>query len=490
MAPEGEMRTMQTQTKIFGGFVVGAAAGLIASCQTYNFQPVQPLAIAQTTQDTQDVAKALKPNVMIVVDRSGSMTKPTDPCNPVCTWTGATCNNGVPAPNSVPCGTAGGPGACPPGCPTRISDLQTAMSSFLLGDGGTLAQYGLIELPNPITGGSCDSSGVQDIIVQIGDGGFSQSDDPVAEQNAANTIAIDISAITPLGGTPTAATLGALANYEALQDPGRQNFALLLTDGEPNCDYSNPNTCTSSNCQCTFYTGVAPVPMACPGSSCPCGASGSDPNCVIGCIDTGSPASGVVGSITSLRNLKIRTIPVGFGLETLADAGFGTGYAPGALNAMALAGGFARSCPMGTDAECNDNGTVMPGNPLYDTCDLADGMQCGDGTQYCCTRKYYVALDATELETALLAITGSIVNTSPCVYQLEATPTNGSTILVQINGTDVPATAAGTTNWVYTAPSSNSPVPTVTFEGTYCTQLTDATPQNPVNVEFRIVNSL
>lgn len=359
------------------------------------------------------------------------------------------------------------------------------MTAFLT-DAGTIANFGLMQLPAP-NGGSCQPSGIQDILVQVGDGGFSQTDDPVAEQNASNTIITDINMITAQGGTPTAGTLNSLTQYGALQDPGRQNFVLLLTDGEPNCDTSNPNTCTSSSCNCTFYTGVAPVPGACPGSSCPCGASASDPNCAIGCIDTG----GVVGAASSLRNLKIRTIPVGFGLETLADAGVGTGYAPAALNAIAIAGGFGRSCPMGTDAECNDMGTIMPGNPLYDTCNVAGGLQCGDGTQYCCNRAYYVALDNAQLQAALIAIAGSIVNTSPCVYQLQATPTNASTLLVQINGMDVPATSTtGTVNWVYAAPSSSSPVPTVTFQGTYCTQLTNATPQNPVDVQFRIVNSL
>ncbi|HEX4622405.1 MAG TPA: VWA domain-containing protein, partial [Myxococcaceae bacterium] len=101
---------MKTQWKVLGGFAVGAVAGAVAGCQTYNFEPVSPLAIAQTTQDKTVIATQLKPNVMIVVDKSGSMTKPVDPFN------NAACQTGNP--NCPFCGLSCGTGTtnCPTNC--------------------------------------------------------------------------------------------------------------------------------------------------------------------------------------------------------------------------------------------------------------------------------------------------------------------------------------------------------------------------------------
>jgi hypothetical protein len=473
---------MKTQWKVLGGFAVGVVAGAVGGCQTYNFEPVSPLAIAQTTQDQTVIAKQLKPNVMIVVDKSGSMTKPVDPSN-------AACQTGNP--NCPLCGLSCGTGSttCPGTCPTRISDLQTAMASFLsptggfVVDGGPIARLGLMQLPKPGSS-ACDPSGLGDILTQIGDGGWSGTDEDNATLLAvASSISTQISMITPLGGTPTAQTLQSLASgganggaYLPLVDPARESFVLLLTDGEPNCNGNNPHDCTMNTCDCTLYQGVAPT-SPCPSSGCACGTQPGG-FCQLGCIDT----DGVVGAITALRQLKIRTIPVGFGLETLADSGVGAGFAPGALNAMALAGGFGRTCTQ--DSDCQ-----TPGLP-FDTCNTTGAKACADGTAFCCNRAYYVALNAAQLETALAAI-GNVINVAnPCTYQLQATPANASLLLVVINGTDVPATDTNGTNWTYTAPTPANPIPSVTFQGNYCNQLSNATPLNPVSLEFRIVQSL
>jgi hypothetical protein len=480
----GGQKAMKTQLKVLGGFALGGLVGIIAGCQTYNFEPVSPLAIAQTTQDKTVIAKQLKPNVMIVVDKSGSMTKPVDPNNPNC----ATGN-----PNCPYCGIAcPGITPCPNTCPTRMSDLQTAMAAFLspgggfIGDAGPIARLGFTQLPK-VGGGVCDPSALGDIVVNIGDAGWSSTDEDDATLIAtASTVSTDISALTPGGGTPTAATLQALASggangsaYLPLVDPARESFVLLLTDGEPNCDANNPNDCTQPTCNCTNYQGVAPT-SPCPGSGCACGQGPAGTGfCTLGCIDTDA----VVTAITALRQLKIRTIPVGFGLETLADSGVGSGFAPAALNAEAIAGGFGRECAI--DSDCQ-----TPGLPT-DTCNTAAGKQCADGTAFCCTRAYYVALNASQLEQALAAISDSIAVTNPCTYQLLATPSNASLVLVIINGTDIAATdTQGNVNWVYTAPSPTNPIPTVTFQGQYCNLLSNATPLTPVQLEFRIVQSL
>jgi hypothetical protein len=185
-----------------------------------------------------------------------------------------------------------------------------------------------------------------------------------------------------LGGTPTAGTLQALATggadggpYPALVDPNRQSFVVLLTDGEPNCDANNPHDCTMATCECTLYQGVAPT-QPCPGTGCACGTAPGG-FCALGCIDT----TGVVQAITALRNIQVKTVVIGFGLETQPDGGMGTGFAPPALQAMAIAGGAPRTCPTGSDAECGV-GTCDPGTKV-------------------CTLGYYQANNGSQLLAVL-----------------------------------------------------------------------------------------
>jgi hypothetical protein len=482
---------MKIRVQIIFGLLAVAALAAAVGCQTYNFEPVAPLAIAQTTQSENVVAVALRPNIMIVVDTSGSMNKPVDPVDDT------QCANSDP--NCPQCGYTGcGAPLCNTAvCPTRISALQAGMQDFLTGDSGTIARFGLTELPDA-GGGSCVANSQANIIDQIGNGQWASADESAPALAAhALQISTDINNFVALGGTPTASTLGALASdppgginagnpYLPLTDPARQSFVLLLTDGEPNCNPNNANNCTQSACDCTLFNGISPPAGSCPGAACGCGADQTNPFCSLGCLDVDA----VVSSIQALRAIKVRTIPVGYGLETLANSGVGAGFAPAALDAMALAGGFARSCPNGLDSECNPT-DAGPGDLLYDTCDLTDGKQCLDGTTYCCTRKHYVALDTDTLIQALEDITNSVANTSPCVYDLQATPQNQSLLVVLINGQDIPAVATnGTVNWTYSPPSSTSNFPVVTFEGQYCTQLSNATPQSPVAVQFRIVQEL
>src|SRR5262245_46153592 len=90
--------------------VFAAATG----CQTYDFEPVTPLAIAQTTQTKTVTAQVLKPDLMILLDKSGSMSSPLP---------GGT-NCGSPQP----CGFPNCPEAT---CPTRMGSLRAAMNTFL-----------------------------------------------------------------------------------------------------------------------------------------------------------------------------------------------------------------------------------------------------------------------------------------------------------------------------------------------------------------------
>ena len=107
--------------------VGGAAAVLLAavltlqSCQTYDFEPVEPLAIAQTTEKKVIYARASKPNIMLVVDKSGSMTQVTTGAN------------------------------------TRLTEMQAAMSTYLTTYGKT-ARMGLTVFPDTSDANSCGTA--------------------------------------------------------------------------------------------------------------------------------------------------------------------------------------------------------------------------------------------------------------------------------------------------------------------------------------------
>src|SRR5688572_2259642 len=46
------------------------------SCQDYEFQPLSPVTFRQTSSTHKVVAKQFKPNLMLVIDRSDSMSFP------------------------------------------------------------------------------------------------------------------------------------------------------------------------------------------------------------------------------------------------------------------------------------------------------------------------------------------------------------------------------------------------------------------------------
>ena len=405
--------------------VIALAAVASAGCQTYDFEPVVPLAVAQTTQAKTIVAKQQKPNMMILLDKSGSMAAPIDSTNPNCP--AASC-----------------PGAsCPANCPTRISELRSAMNTFLSAN-GNVARMGLTAYPTDPTCGASSSVRID----------VSSSNDVDTELQATATQinqaiqAIGITDSQPPGstnevggGTPTGPSLNFLGTYTALQDPNRSDFILLLTDGLPNCNPSNSNNCLNAGaCKCTTSS---------------CGTDTSAPFCTLGCLDQG----GAVTAVNDLRTKDIRTIVVGFGADT------GAGDGPLVLNAMAEAGGFARGCPMGTNAECGSN----------NTCDQATKL---------CNKKFYQASNGAELAAALADISNLIKNTNICEFRLEAAPTDERFISVIIDGTNL--TRDDTSTWTYTAVGGEK----VIILGKYCDDLRNSTTQNPVKVEIRVVETL
>jgi len=281
---------------------LGCWMSVMAGCQVYDFQPVEPLTIAQTTQPKTVVARALKPNLMLTVDTSGSMLEPVDSTASACRVNGAACGSG---PSQSP---------CPVSCPTRLVEMKSAMNNFLT-QFGTSARMGAVYYPrDPLC--SAPSAGQVDVALP----GASNSDDDAALANQSAQVNSVIQAFTAKGGTPTGNTLKALGTYGPLLDATRDNFILLLTDGLPNCNATNPNYATAA-CACT----VAPVngvDFCAPGQ----------PLEAKGCLDSDA----TVAQVRTLREtLGVQTIVVGFGSELTGGDG------PKTLQALAEAGGFA-----------------------------------------------------------------------------------------------------------------------------------------------------
>jgi von Willebrand factor type A domain len=247
------------------------AGGVVTSgCQVYDFEPVTPGAVAQQERSVPLAFNQPKPNLMLLVDKSGSMSDPVTP----------------------------------PSGPSKIVVLQQVMGQFLEPTpdaGSTIARVGLAEFPNQ----SCVATTASDVLASLPAASAGDADAVLeAAAEAANTA---LQKLTPSGGTPTRASLQYIASSIAeLSDPARQDFVLLLTDGLPNCN----NNLDANTCTCTS----SPNP--------PCSANTD-------CLDKDA----TVAQIESMRtNLNIKTIVIGFGqdvvgsipqstLEAMAEAG-------------------------------------------------------------------------------------------------------------------------------------------------------------------------
>lgn len=344
-----------------------------AGCMTYDFEPVEPLAISQTTQARNVIAKDSKPNIMILLDKSGSMGLPINPSGANCT---------------LNCGTGGNP--CPPNCDTRISDLRKAMDTFLTSS-ANVARLGLFAYPtDTVCGDTTNPAKLRVDMISTAPDLDAELQMKSAEVNESiqriSALAAQGSDDLVVGGTPTGGSLLLLADYPQLNDKNRQNFVLLLTDGLPNCNAANPSNCTNgpAACQCTLAS---------------CGTSTGAQFCTTGCLD----GSGVAEAVRELTKRNIQTIVVGFGADT------GSGNAPAVLNSVAEAGGFARRCSDGCGADgCSPDGTL-------------------------CNTKYYQASNNTELATALANISNRFTMGDPCVFDLLAQPADPSFLTVIID---------------------------------------------------------
>lgn len=221
------------------------------------------------------IARSLAPNLMLLVDRSSSML--------------TNASTVAPCPSSL---GACGPGApCPAGCPTRLSELQSALGE-LFAARGTEARFGVSMFPKDA---ACAPAGEGEVLLHLP--AAARVDDAGALRAHAALASATVGTLQAAGDHSTADSLRFVGSLAELTDPDRADFVLLISDGLPACK-------------------------------------------------TDSPGDDAVAAIGELRRKDIRTIVVGFGADALSPAAFDT------LNRMARAGGFSRGCPMGTDAEC------------------------------------------------------------------------------------------------------------------------------------------
>jgi hypothetical protein len=249
----------------FGLLAVGL---VVAACQVYDFEPVTPGTVAQQAKSVPLAFNQPKPNLMLLVDKSGSMADPIE------------------------------------GGASKMAVLKQVMGAFL--DAGTdttvspVARVGLAQFPDQ----SCVATTATDILAPLPSADAGDSNAVLdAALVAADTA---LQGLTPNGGTPTQASLAFVANNSAeLSDSSRQNFVLLLTDGLPNCN----NNLDAQTCTCTSSSGP------------PCVANTD-------CLDKVA----TVAQVQTMASHDIRTIVIGFGadvvggiaqdtLEAMAEAG-------------------------------------------------------------------------------------------------------------------------------------------------------------------------
>lgn len=285
-----------------------------------------------------------RPQVMWLIDKSGSMNFPA---------------NDQVAPCTPNCNASGNP-ACATGCKTRMQAMKEAVGAVVT-DGGAFAWQGLAIFPTAVAGAGgfvdvCGPTTTADLRVKLAPSASELAGDVAATGAAVNA---QVQALVAGGGTPTAGSLAFLAADPTLTGATRPSYVFLLTDGAPNCNANNANDCnTPTACRCTLVPSTTCTPAS---------------FCKQGCLDQDAS----VAEVAKLRTRGVKTVVIGFGAETVSGDAFES------LTAMAEAGGMQRACPNGTDAECGTGNTC---------------------SGQVCSRKYYQAASAEELAAALRQI--------------------------------------------------------------------------------------
>jgi hypothetical protein len=257
---------------------------------------------------------------------------------------------------------------------------------------GPRAQFGAAIFPDPRAADSC-AAGVEVM-------GRMPGDAPAGTYGVATGTFIETTNYPASGGTPTAATVNALA--PKLIALSGKTFVILATDGGPNCNAAA--VCDRSACIANIESNTGCSPDS--GPDC-CAADPLD------CLDSAA----TVKAIADLATAGIATYVVGVP---------GSGPYSALLNQMALAGGTAR-----------------PNNPYYYPVDTADtaaftatlSTVAAQITATCVLTLSAPPPDATQVNVYL---DGAVV---------PADPTNGWTLsgaTVTLQGTTCAGVLAGT----------------------------------------------
>lgn len=422
--------------------LLAAALFLALGCQTYDFEPVSPVSLGQTTTSVSISAKQLKPNLMLVLDRSGSMRLPFDP-------TIAACGS---------CGQTGQPSCDPATCPSRWDVLTSTADDFLT-QHGTVARLGVAFYPSlsganitdPGSGQPSNFCGAASSI----DVPLASSDDDAALRDAATAVDFAIhrvgATVSPLsggvgGGTPTGDSLVYIADHANFgQTIQRQAFLLLMTDGLPNC---NPASGLNAN--------VNPA-------ACDCTDGPTSTTCsyypVLDCNDFNETAR----KVSNIRSTGVKTIVIGYGDVFGASA-------QRSLQQIALAGDFQRRCAPG-GGECNpsDTSCFQDTNPNL------------------CSEQFFRATSKEQLSAALAAVSSAILQGNPCLVQLDPAPPDPTflTVLVTENGT---TTSHPYPSDVWSFASLPDGSATLTFNDPLCTKMKSASEN--ISYEVRSINRL
>jgi len=436
------MRSTPSTAVLLRAPLAGAALLLAVGCQTYDFEPVHPVSLGQTTTSVSISAKQLKPNLMLVLDRSGSMRLPFDP-------TQAACGT---------CGQTGQPSCDPATCPSRW-DVLTSTADAFLSQHGTVARMGVAFYPTlsdaTITDpGSGNASNFCTAASSI-DVPLPTSDDDATLNSSASAVDFAIKKVgataSPLsggvgGGTPTGDSLKFVAQNAAFGSTiQRQSFLLLMTDGLPNCNAAsglnanvNPAACDCTDgpqsSVCTYYP-------------------------VLDCNDFNATAI----KVSDIRSTGVKTIVIGYGDVFGASA-------QQSLQQIALAGDFQR--------RCNADGTE---------CNPSDTACFQDSNPHLCAEQFFRATSKEQLSAALAAVTSAILQGNPCLVQLDPAPVDPTFLTVLVTEKGV-TTGYPYPSDIWTFAAQPDGTATLTFNDPLCSKMKSAS--EDISYQIRSVHQL